>query len=81
MDEDKNDKPRVKAYVRFSSIGIQMGIVIVLGALGGQWLDETQGNDFPIWTLVLTLIAIFISLYQVIREVIKMGKDEDDSKG
>ena len=81
MDKDQKNKPQVKTYIRFSTIAIQMGIIITAGALGGQWLDEKQGNKFPVWTLVLTLFAIFASLYQIIREVIKMGKDEDDSKG
>ena len=82
MDKDKKDKqPQMKTYLRFSSLAIQMGVVITAGALGGQWLDEKQGNKFPIWTLLLTLFAIFASLYQIIRAVIKMGKDEDDSKG
>ncbi|WP_199223403.1 AtpZ/AtpI family protein [Brumimicrobium oceani] len=75
------DKKRVGNYVKFSGIAIQMGVLITLAALGGNWLDEKQKNEFPIWTLVLTLVAIFGSLYQIIREVIKMGKDEDDSKG
>nr|WP_299204481.1 AtpZ/AtpI family protein [uncultured Brumimicrobium sp.] len=81
MDKKKKNVSQGKTYIRFSGIAIQMGVVIAAGALGGQWLDEKQGNDFPIWTLVLTLFAIFASLYKVIREVIKMGKDENDSKG
>lgn len=81
MNKKKKNVSQGKTYIRFSGIAIQMGVVIAAGALGGQWLDEKQGNDFPIWTLVLTLFAIFASLYKVIREVIKMGKDEDDSKG
>jgi len=81
MHKKKKNVSQGKTYIRFSGIAIQMGVVIAAGALGGQWLDEKQGNDFPIWTLVLTLFAIFASLYKVIREVIKMGKDEDDSKG
>lgn len=81
MQKKKKNVSQGKTYIRFSGIAIQMGVIIAAGALGGQWLDEKQGNDFPIWTLVLTLFAIFASLYKVIREVIKMGKDEDDSKG
>ena len=81
MGKEKKNKPQVKTYIQFSSLAIQMGVVITAGALGGKWLDEKQGNEFPIWTLVLTLFAIFASLYQIIRAVIKMGKDEDDSKG
>jgi len=64
-------------YLRFSSIAIQMGVIIGAGALLGDWLDKTQENTFPIWTLVLVLLAIFGALYQVIREVIKLGKEDD----
>lgn len=79
MEIKKEDKKRVNNYVKFSAIAFQMGIVITAGTLGGNWLDEKQENEFPIWTLVLTLVAIFGSLYQIIREVIKMSKDEDNS--
>lgn len=80
MDNRRKSKSHVKNYIKFSGIAIQMGIVITAGALGGQWLDEKQENEFPIWTLILTLFTIFASLYQIIRAVIKIGKDEDSSK-
>jgi hypothetical protein len=81
MKDKQEDKKRVNNYVKFSSIAIQMAIVITAAALGGNWLDEKQANNFPIWTLVLTLVVIFGSLYQIIKSVIKIGKDEDDAKG
>jgi len=75
-------KKRLNTYLRFSNIGIQMGIIITAGALGGKWLDDKQNNEFPIWTLSLTLFSIFVALYQVIRAVIKMSKEnEEDEKG
>ncbi len=70
-------KQKVNTYLKFTSIALQMAILITAAALGGRWLDEKQDNELPIWTLVLILIAIFASLYQIIREVIKMGKDND----
>lgn len=78
MKKKVENRKQVKNYIRFSGIGIQMGVIITAGALGGQWLDERQENEFPIWTLVLTLFAIFASLYLIIKEVIKMGKNDDD---
>lgn len=81
MENKKEGKKQVNSYVKFSSIAIQMGVVITLAALGGDWLDDRQENEFPIWTLVLTLLAIFGSLYQIIRAVIKMSEDETDTKG
>lgn len=76
MDTDNKRKERVKNYLKFSTIAIQMGALITAAALGGDWLDEYQENEFPLWTLILTLIAIFASLFQIIREVSKMSKDD-----
>lgn len=74
---EEDSKKKVNTYLKFSSIGLQMGILVAAAAFGGQWLDEKQGNETPIWTIVLILISIFASLYQIIREVIKMGKNND----
>jgi F0F1-type ATP synthase assembly protein I len=74
---DKDNKKGVSNYLKFSALAFQMGVLITAAALGGNWLDEKQSNKHPIWTIVLILIAIFASLYQIIREVIKMGKDND----
>lgn len=76
MSSDDKRKQRVKNYLKFSTIAIQMGVLITAAALGGDWLDEYQENDFPLWTLILTLVAIFASLFQIIREVAKMSKDD-----
>lgn len=73
-------KKQISTYLKFSNIAIQMGVLITLGAYSGNWLDEKQNNQKPIWTLILVLLTIFASLFHVIREVIKMSK-EDDVKG
>ena len=52
-------------------------MAILVTAFGGRCLDEKQGNETPIWTIVLILFSIFASLYQIIREVIKIGKEND----
>lgn len=74
---EEDSKKKINTYLKFTSIGLQMAILVAAAALGGRWLDEKQGNETPIWTLVLILLSIFASLYQIIREVIKMGKEND----
>ena len=76
MESKGRKSDRFKNYLKFSSLAIQMGVLITLAALGGDWLDESQENEFPIWTLIFILLAIFGSLYQIIRAVIKMSKDD-----
>lgn len=76
-DSQDDPKKKLENYAKFSSLAIQMAVLIVLAAYGGKWLDEKQKNETPVWTIVLILIAIFVSLYQVIRAVIKIS-DKDD---
>lgn len=67
------------SYIKYSSLGIQMAVTIALGAFAGNWLDEKYQKETPVFTLILTLVAIAVALYQVIKEVLLLSKD-DDSK-
>ena len=63
----KNKKSQLKTYLRFSSMAIQMGVVITLGAFSGSLLDKYFNTLTPIFTAILSLIAIFLSLYYFLR--------------
>jgi len=79
MSDKKDEKAKkngYKKYLRFSGIAFQMGITILIGALGGQKLDSLQENESQVWTIILTLLAVFASMYIVIKEVIKLGKED-----
>ncbi|MCB0477336.1 MAG: AtpZ/AtpI family protein [Crocinitomicaceae bacterium] len=65
-------------WVRFSGMGFQMGLVIFLGVWGGSKLDEKFPNEHKLWTIILSLLSVFIALYLVIKEV-KNLSDNDDS--
>ena len=57
-----------------------MGIIIAGGALGGQWIDGQLNLSFPVFTVILSLAGVGISLYLVIREVTRTGrKDEEEN--
>ncbi|MEO8146521.1 MAG: AtpZ/AtpI family protein [Bacteroidia bacterium] len=60
------------AYIKFSAMGLQMGITIFAFAYGGVKLDEWLKLKFPIFTLVLSLAGVAGSLYYVIKELSKM---------
>ncbi|MDH7913683.1 AtpZ/AtpI family protein [Winogradskyella sp. SYSU M77433] len=68
-----NNKPN--KFLRFTSVAFQMGGTIFLGNYLGQWLDEKYDKDF--WESTVTLISVFISMYLVISQVIKVSKDDD----
>jgi F0F1-type ATP synthase assembly protein I len=76
MAKDKKDKPKKSDQLRFSSLGFQMAITIGLGAWLGTWLDEKYRTEDPYYSIGCILFAIAIALYQVIREVTRMSKDD-----
>lgn len=73
----KNEEEKIKkvnSFAKFSSAGIQMGVLIVAGVYFGKYLDEKFQFESPWMTIVFALLGVFIGLYIVIREVIKMSK-------
>lgn len=70
MDEDKKDSGN--RWIALSGIGLQMGLTIFLGNLLGHWLDTTFNKTFLEPTI--TILAIFISIYSVIKGVNKINK-------
>ena len=64
-------------YVKFSGMAFQMGAIIALGCWGGLKLDEKFQNDSQLFTIVLSLLSIFVSMYLVIRDVINMQKNNE----
>lgn len=68
----KEKKNKVNVYLRFSSLGIQMGGIIAFFTWLGTFLDKKQMNEIPVWTIVLSLFGVVGSLYLVIREVRKI---------
>jgi F0F1-type ATP synthase assembly protein I len=70
-DEDKKQiRPKVDAYMKYSGMAIQMGVIILLGTLAGQWLDGYFGTERPYFTVLLALLAIFASLYLTLKDII-----------
>ena len=77
---EKDEKKKASAvWLKFSSLGLQMGLTIYFSSLIGTWLDENHPSDFVAYNKVLTLLAVFGSTYSIIRQVIKMS-NEDEKK-
>lgn len=70
----KNNRP--DRYLEFVNIAIQMAVIIAAGVFLGIWLDEKFPNSFSGFTIFVSLLGVFLALYQVIRKVTKMSKDD-----
>ncbi|MFC6097438.1 AtpZ/AtpI family protein [Flavobacterium qiangtangense] len=56
------------------NIPFQMGVIIFVFTYAGMWLDEKYSNGSSTWTIVLSLLSVFIALYNVIRQVKNLNK-------
>lgn len=67
---NKKDNPLL-FYAKYSSLALQMIVIIVAGAFGGKALDEWLEWGFPVFTLVLTILAVVIAIIYGMREFFK----------
>jgi len=65
-------KNSINKFIRFSGIGIQIGVTMYLAAYFGKKLDAYYGNEKKIMTLVFIVFAMVISLYSLLAQVKKM---------
>lgn len=63
-------------FLRFTATAFQMGATIWLGNLIGVWLDKKHQTTYLENTI--TLLAVFISMYLVISQVLKISKDNNN---
>ncbi|HEY4798240.1 MAG TPA: AtpZ/AtpI family protein [Bacteroidia bacterium] len=75
MDKESLPKPkkqRLTDYGRYSAMAFQMGITIALGVWGGMKLDQHFPiTRFPVFTITLSLLSVFVSIYFVIKDLTK----------
>lgn len=69
----KDNKGKHNKFLRFTGIALQMGLTIYAGNLLGVWLDSKYNSDK--YEPIITLFAVFASMYMVIAQVIKVSKD------
>ena len=70
MEQQKQPNPILK----YSNLAIQMGLIIGLFAWGGQKLDSYYTTPKHLFTIILSLTGIGISLYLVLKDFINPKK-------
>jgi len=68
-------KKQLNQFLGFTSVAFQMGATIWLGNILGNWVDKKYSTDYL--EGLTTLIAVFVSMYLVISQVLKLSKDND----
>lgn len=66
----KSKKKQPNPYIKYSSLTTQMAVIIAMGAFFGDYLDKKNTSEIPIYTIVFSLISIFLALYYVLKKII-----------
>ncbi len=71
-NSNKNNKNPLREYAKYSSIAFQMMVIILGAVFGGIKLDDwvTQ-MDFPLFTLLFSIIGIVLAIYIAIKDFIR----------
>ena len=75
MENQKQNKKQLNDFAKYSGIAIQMGLIIYLGSLLGAWVDKKYPTDGLVYGKGITLVAIFLAIYSVIKQVTSSDKE------
>ena len=67
----EKNKKYLKDYARYSNLAFRLIAIILVGFFGGMKIDQWLKLESPIFTLVLALTGLFLSLYLLIKDMLK----------
>ena len=68
--KESKSREGLDAYSRYSTIAIQMVVIIVVMSLGGVKLDKWVGTE-PLFTVILSLLGVVAAMWLVIKEALR----------
>jgi membrane protein DedA with SNARE-associated domain len=74
---NQTKKKPLNKYLQLTGIVFQMGITIYAGAYLGKKLDAHFNPSKKLFTLIGTLLALLISLYNVLNQVKKINETKN----
>ena len=61
---------KIPDFFKYTNMGIQMMVVIAAGVYGGIKLDEYFMTESQVYTITLSLFAVFAAIYLAIKDFI-----------
>ena len=71
MAKEKKYDSSLKFYAKYSSLGLQMIVIIVGAAFGGREIDKHIDWEFPVFTVSLTIISVIVAVIYGMRGLFK----------
>lgn len=69
--EKNRENDGLKDYARYTGLGIQMIVIILITVWGGIKLDKLFLLETPVFTIILSLLGVFAAIYTAVKDFIK----------
>ncbi len=71
MNQKKLHKNNYDNFIRYSSLGFEMMVIIVLGTFGGFKIDQWMKNEFKGFTLSLMILSVIAAIIYGSKSLLK----------
>ncbi len=68
---EKKSENSLQSYAKYSSLAFQMLFIILAGVFAGRLLDQWIGLKTPIFTAILALASVILSVYYAVKDLLK----------
>ncbi len=75
MTNNKKSKKPLNKYIRFTSIGFQLGATIYLAVYLGEKLDNHFLMEKKLFTLGFILIGLIASIWSIVKQLEKINNE------
>ena len=75
--DNQNKKKQLNKYLQLTGVAFQMGITIYLGVYFGKKLDVYFQTSNKTYTIILTLVALLISIWSVLAQLKNINNKYD----
>lgn len=68
---DKEKRPPLESYARYSALAFEMFAIIGLGIYGGYKLDQWLKLSVPVFTVLMSIISVGAAIYTAVKDLLK----------
>lgn len=71
VSKPEKNKKYLHDYARYSTLAFKLIVIVLIGFFGGMKLDQWLKFELPVFTLVLAVAGLFLSLYLLLKDLLK----------
>ena len=69
---------KANKFLRFSQMGVVMGVIIGGFTWFGTWMDGQYPNEKDLWTVCFSLGGVLIAMYYMIKDILRITKQDEE---